>query len=35
MNIIMLGAPGAGKGTIAGFIKEKYSLPHISTGKTC
>ena len=32
MNIIMLGAPGAGKGTIAGFIKEKYSLPHISTG---
>ena len=32
MNIIMLGAPGAGKGTIAGFIKEKYNLPHISTG---
>ena len=32
MNIIMLGAPGAGKGTIAAIIKEKYNLPHISTG---
>ena len=32
MNIIMLGAPGAGKGTIAVLIKEKYNLPHISTG---
>ena len=32
MNIIMLGAPGAGKGTIAALIKEKYNLPHISTG---
>ena len=32
MNIIMLGAPGAGKGTIAAIMKEKYSLPHISTG---
>ena len=28
----MLGAPGAGKGTQAALIKEKYSLPHISTG---
>lgn len=32
MNIIMLGAPGAGKGTIASLIKEKYRLIHISTG---
>ena len=32
MNIVMLGAPGAGKGTVATQIKEKYSLKHISTG---
>ena len=32
MNIIMLGAPGAGKGTIASQMKERYGLPHISTG---
>lgn len=32
MKIIMLGAPGAGKGTQAGMIAEKYHLPHISTG---
>lgn len=32
MNIVMLGAPGAGKGTTAALIKEKYNLPHISTG---
>lgn len=32
MNIIMLGAPGAGKGTIASMMKEHYGLPHISTG---
>lgn len=28
----MLGAPGAGKGTIASQMKERYNLPHISTG---
>lgn len=32
MKIIMLGAPGAGKGTHAGQISEKYGIPHISTG---
>lgn len=32
MNIIMLGAPGAGKGTIASMMREHYNLPHISTG---
>ncbi|MBD5552072.1 MAG: adenylate kinase [Lachnospiraceae bacterium] len=32
MKIIMLGAPGAGKGTQAEMISEKYNLPHISTG---
>jgi len=32
MKIIMLGAPGAGKGTQAKMISDRYSIPHISTG---
>ncbi|RFP09362.1 MULTISPECIES: adenylate kinase [unclassified Duganella] len=32
MRLILLGAPGAGKGTQANLIKEKYNIPHISTG---
>ena len=32
MKIIMLGSPGAGKGTQAKMIAEKYSVPHVSTG---
>ena len=32
MKIIMLGAPGAGKGTQAKMIADKFSIPHIATG---
>ncbi len=32
MKIIMLGAPGAGKGTQAQMIADKYEIPHVSTG---
>ena len=33
MKIIMLGAPGAGKGTQAKMIADKYQVPHVSTGE--
>lgn len=32
MNVIILGAPGAGKGTHCALIREKYNLEHVSTG---
>ena len=32
MNIIMLGAPGTGKGTVAAMLKEELHIPHISSG---
>ncbi len=33
MKIIIFGPPGAGKGTQANLIKEKYNIPHLSTGE--
>jgi len=33
MNIIMMGAQGTGKGTVAGILKENLNIPHISTGE--
>lgn len=33
MNIIMMGAQGTGKGTVAGLLKEDLNIPHISTGE--
>ena len=35
MRVILLGAPGAGKGTQAEFICERFGIPKISTGVTC
>lgn len=32
MNLIFLGPPGAGKGTLAAMVKDAYRIPHISTG---
>ena len=32
MRLVLLGPPGAGKGTQADYIKEHFGIPHISTG---
>jgi len=32
MNLVLLGPPGTGKGTIAGFIRERFGFEHLSTG---
>ena len=33
MNLVFLGPPGAGKGTMAAMVQKDYSIPHISTGE--
>ncbi len=33
MQLVLMGGPGSGKGTQASFLKETYSIPHISTGQ--
>ena len=33
MNIVMMGAQGTGKGTVAGMLKNELNIPHISTGE--
>ena len=33
MHLVLLGAPGSGKGTYAVELKEYYGIPHISTGE--
>jgi adenylate kinase len=33
MNIVMMGAQGTGKGTVAGMLREQLNIPHISTGE--
>ena len=33
MNIVMMGAQGTGKGTVAGILKDELNIPHISTGE--
>ena len=33
MNIVMMGAQGTGKGTVAGILKQDLNIPHISTGE--
>ena len=32
MNIVLLGAPGVGKGTYAKILSQRYNIPHISSG---
>lgn len=32
MNLVIMGPPGAGKGTVAGFLEEVLNIPHLSTG---
>lgn len=32
MKLVLLGPPGAGKGTLAGFLKDELDVPHVSTG---